>query len=53
MPWYLILALVCAVVAPFDALYQYIKATRRRDALKRREAEQRRAAEARREDPKP
>ena len=35
MPWYVIVALVCAVIAPFDALYLHIKADRRRDALKR------------------
>lgn len=36
MPWYLILALICAVIGPFDALYMYIKAQRRRDELRRR-----------------
>lgn len=36
MPWYVILALVCAVIAPFDALYMYIKSEKRRDALRRR-----------------
>ena len=39
MPWYVVVALVCAVIAPFDALYLHIKADRRREAL-RREREQ-------------
>lgn len=37
MPWYLVLVLVCLIVAPFDALYMYIKAERRRDELRKRE----------------
>jgi len=37
VPWYLIVALICAVIAPFDALYVYIKAQRRRDDIRRRE----------------
>ena len=37
VPWYLIVALICAVIAPFDALYVYIKAQRRRDDNRRRE----------------
>ena len=36
MPWYVIVALICAVIAPFDALYMYIKSEKRRDALRRR-----------------
>ncbi len=36
MPWYLIVLLVGAVIAPFDALYVYIKSERRRDAIRRR-----------------
>ena len=41
MPWYMILLLICLVIAPFDALYLYIKAERRRDELRRRQAEHR------------
>ena len=37
MPWYMIVLLVCLVIGPFDALYVYIKAQKRRDALKRRQ----------------
>ena len=37
MPWYAIVALVCLVVGPFDALYLYIKSEKRKDAWKRRE----------------
>ena len=36
MPWYGILIIVCVVVGPFEALYQYIKAQKRRDELRRR-----------------
>ena len=36
MKWYYILLLVCLVIGPFDALYMYIKAEKRRDALKKR-----------------
>ena len=36
MPWYYIVLLICLVVGPFDALYMYIKAGRRRDELRRR-----------------
>ena len=36
MPWYYILLLICVVIAPFDALYMYIKAGRRREELRRR-----------------
>ena len=36
MKWYYILLLVCLVIGPFDALYMYIKAAKRRDALKKR-----------------
>ncbi len=32
MPWYVIAAIVCAVIAPFDALYMYIKNERRKEA---------------------
>ena len=37
MPWYAIALLVCIVIGPFDALYLYIRAQRRREELKRRE----------------
>ncbi len=37
MRWYVIVALVCMVIAPFDALYMHIKANRRREELRRRE----------------
>ena len=37
MPWYGIVLLVCLVIGPFDALYLYIKAGRRRDEIRRRE----------------
>ena len=36
MPWYLILVMICAVIAPFDALYMYIKANRRKEELRRK-----------------
>lgn len=36
MSWYMWVFLICLVIAPFDALYLYIKAERRRDALRRR-----------------
>ncbi len=36
MKWYYILLLVSVVIAPFDALYVYIRSERRRDALKKR-----------------
>lgn len=36
MPWYLIALLVCAVIAPFDALYMYIKSERRKEEMKRK-----------------
>ena len=38
--WYWIALLVCLVIGPFDALYVYIKAQKRRDERKRREREQ-------------
>ena len=38
MPWYWIALLVCLVIGPFDALYLYIKAQRRRDALRDKKA---------------
>lgn len=36
MPWYVIALLVCAVIAPFDALYMYIKSERRKEELRKR-----------------
>lgn len=39
LPWYVIAALVCAVIAPFDALYMYIRNERRKEAMKRRKKE--------------
>lgn len=36
MPWYLVALLVCAVIAPFDALYVYIKSERRKEELRRK-----------------
>ena len=36
MKWYYIVLLVCVIIAPFDALYMYIKAEKRRDALKKK-----------------
>lgn len=40
MPWYAIVCLICLVIAPFDALYMYIKAEKRRDARKKREKDE-------------
>lgn len=48
MPWYLIALLVCAVIAPFDALYVYIKSERRKEELRRRNREK---EEAQKESP--
>ena len=45
MPWYTIALIVCLAIGPFDALYMYIKAQKRRDALKRRREAQREQAE--------
>lgn len=36
MKWYWIVALICLMIAPFDAFYLHIKAEKRRDALKRK-----------------
>ncbi len=36
MPWYVIAALVCAVIAPFDALYLYIQSEKRKEARRRK-----------------
>ena len=35
MPWYWIVALICLVIGPFDALYLHIRAEKRRDAIRR------------------
>ena len=35
MKWYYILLLICVIIAPFDALYMYIKSEKRRDVLKK------------------
>jgi len=40
MRWYWIVALVCVVIGPFDALYVYIKSEKRRDALRRKKREE-------------
>ena len=39
MRWYWIALIVCLVIGPFDALYVYIKAQRRKDELKKKEKE--------------
>ena len=39
MKWYYIVLLVCVIIAPFDALYMYIKAEKRREALKKKKQE--------------
>ena len=39
MKWYYIVLLVCVIIAPFDALYMYIKAEKRREALKKKKRE--------------
>ena len=31
MPWYAVVAIICLIIAPFDALYVYIKASRRKE----------------------
>jgi len=36
MKWLYIALLVSAVIAPFDALYIYIKSERRKDALRKK-----------------
>ncbi len=42
MPWYWIALIVCLVIGPFDALYLYIKAQKRRDRLRREKDEDKR-----------
>ena len=39
MKWYYIVLLICVIIAPFDALYMYIKAEHRKEALKKRKQE--------------
>ena len=39
MKWYYVLMLVCVIIAPFDALYVYIKSEKRKDALRNRKPE--------------
>lgn len=51
MPWYGYFLLAALVFAPFDALYLYVKAGRRRDARRRRENDsQDRQADGNRQD---
>ena len=45
MPWYWIALIVSLVIGPFDALYVYIKAQKRKDELRRREEERKRAGD--------
>ena len=37
MPWYWILVIVSAIVGPFEALYVYNKARKRREQLQKQE----------------
>ena len=37
--WYYIVLLICVIIAPFDALYMYIKAEHRKETLKKRRQE--------------
>ena len=39
MKWYYIVLLICVIIGPFDALYMYIKAERRKETLKKRRQE--------------
>ena len=39
LKWYYIVLLICVIIGPFDALYMYIKAERRKEALKKRRRE--------------
>lgn len=34
MKWYYIVLIVCVIIGPFDALYMYIKAQKRKEELK-------------------
>lgn len=40
MPWYYIVALICVIIGPFDALYLHIKNQKRKEERKRREKEE-------------
>ena len=42
MPWYGYVLIACMVIGPFDALYLYIKAQKRRDRLRREKDEDKR-----------
>ena len=33
MKWYYIVLIVCVIIGPFDALYMYIKAQKRKEEL--------------------
>ena len=37
MKWYYIVLIVCVIIGPFDALYMYIKAQKRKEALKKKQ----------------
>ena len=50
MKWYYIVLLICVIIGPFDALYMYIKAQKRRDELKRRREEQEQTSKSQTED---
>ena len=39
MKWYYIVLLICVIIAPFDALYMYIKAEKRKEAVKKKRSE--------------
>ena len=39
MPWYYIVLIVCIIIGPFDALYLYIKAQKRKDKSKKHKGE--------------
>ncbi len=39
MPWYYIVLIVCIIIGPFDALYLYIKAQRRKEKGKKDKGE--------------
>ena len=39
MPWYYIVLIVCIIIGPFDALYLYIKAQKRKEKSKKGKGE--------------
>lgn len=41
MKWVYIALIVCLIIGPFDALYLYIRAEKRRDARRRQEQQKR------------